>query len=793
MKFSEAWLREWVDPDVDTETLADQLSMAGLEVDSVGPVAGAFSNVVVGQVLSLEQHPNADKLRVCQVDAGTGENLQIICGAANVATDMRVPVALVGAELPGGFKIKKAKLRGVESFGMICSAQELGLEEKSSGILPLPADAPLGEDIRAYLGLDDLAIEVDLTPDRGDCLGMAGIAREVGVINRSPVTPVAIAPVPARSDDRFEVRVDATEACPRYACRVISGIDPAAETPLWMKERLRRGGIRPISPVVDVTNYILLELGQPMHGFDLALLNERIEVRMAAPGEKLTLLDASEVELREDTLVIADAKGPVAMAGIMGGEHSGVIDSTRDILLESAFFAPLAISGRARSYGMATDSSHRFERGVDPQLQVRAIERATALLLEIVGGTPGPVVEVVSTERLPENQPVPLRRERVRRVLGLEIPDATIEDILLRLEMAVEITEEGWRVTAPSCRFDIAIEEDLIEEIGRIYGYSEIPMSHAVVNTVMQPQPEARFDLERAKDLLVDRGFQEVVTYSFVSPEMQALVDPQLKPVALANPLSAELSVMRTSLWPGLLLSAQYNQARQQERIRLFESGLSFVQGPDGLVQEPMLAGLIMGSAAPEQWDGAARPADFYDAKGDLDALLAQVGGGQGGIDYLPAEHPALHPGQCARLERNGEALGWLGMLHPQLQDRLGLSGNLYLFELRLQGVAEGALPAFAPLSKFPSIRRDLALVVDEGVSYQQVREQIRASAPEILRDIFPFDVYTGTKIDSGRKSLALGLILQDSSHTLTDAEVEDAVSAILQQLQTELGATLRK
>ena len=541
MKFSEAWLREWVNPDIDTETLADQLSMAGLEVDSVEPVAGEFSGVAVGRVLSLEQHPNADKLRVCQVDAGTGETLQIICGAANVAAKMKVPVALVGALLPGGFKIKKAKLRGVESYGMICSASELGLEEKSSGILPLPADAPVGEDIRSYLDLDDLAIEVDLTPDRGDCLGMAGIAREVGVINRSPVTPVAIEPVAAACEDRFEVRLSAPEACPRYACRIIRGIDPAAETPLWMQERLRRGGIRPISPVVDVTNYVLLELGQPMHGFDLALLNGHIDVRMAAKGEKLTLLDGADVALKEDTLMIADASGPVAMAGIMGGEHSGVIDSTRDILLESAFFAPLAISGRARSYGMATDASHRFERGVDPQLQVPAIERATALLLDIVGGTPGPVVEVASAEHLPQNRPVPLRRERVSRVLGLEIPDATIEDILQRLEMAVEQTDEGWTVTAPSCRFDIAIEADLIEEIGRIYGYSEIPMSHAVVNTAMTPQPEARFDLDRAKELLVDRGYQEVVTYSFVSPEMQALVDPKIKPVALANPLSAEL------------------------------------------------------------------------------------------------------------------------------------------------------------------------------------------------------------------------------------------------------------
>lgn len=792
MRFSEAWLREWVNPEVDTQTLADQLSMAGLEVESVEPVAGDFNGVVVGHVLSLEQHPNADKLRVCRVDAGTGETLQIICGAANVMAGMRVPVALVGAVLPGGFKIKKAKLRGVESFGMISSAQELGLEEKSEGILPLPSDAPVGEDFRAYLQLNDKSIEVDLTPDRGDCLGMAGIAREVGVINRSLVTAVTIEPVAARIDDRLEVVVSAPEACPRYACRIIRGIESRAETPLWMRERLRRGGIRAISPVVDVTNYVLLEFGQPMHGFDLALLDQRIDVRMAAAGEMLTMLDGAELALKDDTLVIADAAKPVAMAGIMGGEHSGVTEATRDILLESAFFAPLAISGRARSYGMATDASHRFERGVDPQLQVPAIERATQLLLDIVGGTPGPVVDVVSARHLPERKPVLLRRERISRLLGVRISDDTVEDILRRLDMQLEDAPEGWRVTAPSCRFDVEIEADLIEEVGRIYGYAEIPMSHAVVNTAMQPQPETHFNLDRAKTLLVDRDYQEVVTYSFVSPEMQSLVDPNTSPIALSNPLSSELSVMRTSLWSGLLLSAQYNQARQQERVRIFESGLRFVRRAGVLHQEPMLVGLVMGSLYPEQWAGDSRSVDFYDLKGDLDALLSGIESG-GMVEYGPGEHPALHPGQCARLERNGEAVGWLGMLHPELQRKLDLPSDVYLFELRLQGVAEGMLPAFRPLSKFPSIRRDLALVLDEGITYGRVRDCIHAAGMEILQDISLFDVYTGVNVEPGRKSLALGLILQDSSHTLTDEEVEDAVGGILGKLNSELGANLRE
>ncbi|OQX46496.1 MAG: phenylalanine--tRNA ligase subunit beta, partial [Candidatus Sedimenticola endophacoides] len=526
MRFSEAWLREWVDPDVGTDALAEQLSMAGLEVDSVTPVAAQFEGVYVGAVLSREQHPDADKLGVCTVDVGGEAPLQIVCGAPNVAAGQRVPVALVGAVLPGGFKIKAAKLRGVESRGMICSELELGMADSSEGILVLPNDAPVGEDFRCYMGLDDQAIEVDLTPDRGDCLGLSGIAREVGVINRSPVTAPPIEPVAVSIEERFPVRVEAPAACPRYACRIVRNIDPDAQTPLWMQERLRRSGLRPISPVVDITNYVMLELGQPMHGFDLRQLDTEIQVRMARPGEKLVLLDGQEIGLRDDTLVIADASKAVAMAGIMGGEHSGVARDTVDILFESAFFAPTAIIGKSRSYGLHTDSSHRFERGVDPQLQVRALERATGLLLEMAGGEPGPVVEVVSSEHIEARPQILLRRNRVARVLGVGIDDATISDILTRLEMRVEPVEEGWRVTAPSCRFDINIEEDLIEEVGRIYGYVNIPVRHGGAAAKMSGDPEAEFDLHRAKQLLVDREYQEVVTYSFISPEMHDLLDP---------------------------------------------------------------------------------------------------------------------------------------------------------------------------------------------------------------------------------------------------------------------------
>ncbi len=791
MKFSEAWLREWVNPDITTGELADQLSMAGLEVDSVGPVAPGFEGVVVGEVLACEQHPDADKLSVCTVDAGQGEPLQIVCGAANVAAGMRVPIALVGTRLPGGFKIKRAKLRGVESLGMICSDSELGLADSSDGIMSLPSDAPVGDDFRAWLGLDDQAIEMDLTPDRGDCLGMIGIAREVGVINRSPVTPPVMEPVAAVIDDRFSVTLEAPEVCPRYTCRVIRNIDPEARTPLWMQERLRRSGLRSISPVVDVTNYVLLELGQPMHGFDLEKLEGGIWVRMATGGEKLDLLDGEEMELREDSLVIADAAGPLALAGVMGGEGSGVTGETRSILLESAFFTPTAIIGKARSYGLHTDSSHRFERGVDPGLQVKALERATQLLLGIVGGEAGPVVEVAEEEWIEKRPEILLRRERVARILGVVIDDATITDILTRLEMRVEPMKQGWRVTAPTCRFDISIEEDLIEEIGRIYGYIEIPIHHSASATVMWSEPETAFSLNRAKHLLVDRDYQEVITYSFISQEMHDLMDPEHGTVELANPLSADMSIMRTSLWPGLLQTAIYNQSRQQGRIRIFESGLRFVSEGERIQQDSMLAGLVAGSAISEQWGEASRALDFFDLKADLEAVLALTGCPEV-FTFTVAEHPSLHPGQSARVDRNGELIGWIGMLHPGLEQKLDLPGSAFLFEIRLDDRLGGRLPAFRSLSRFPSIRRDIAIVVDEATEFSTVAACIGKAAPETLHDIRLFDVYTGKKIDLGRKSLALGLILQETSHTLTDGEVEAVLDRILKALSDELNAQLR-
>ncbi|MEA3640034.1 MAG: phenylalanine--tRNA ligase subunit beta [Lamprobacter sp.] len=818
MRFSESWLREWVDPPLDAQALCDQLSMAGLEVDALELVAPAFSGVVIGAVEAVEPHPDATKLRVCRVDVGDEEPLQIVCGAANVAAGQRVPVARIGAVLPGNFKIKKAKLRGVASQGMICSASELGLAERSDGIMTLPADAPMAEDLRDWLALDDHAIELDLTPDRSDCLSIAGVAREVGVLNRLSLTEPVEKPVAPLLDDRYSLQLESPAACPRYVCRIIRDLDPTAETPLWMTERLRRSGLRPISPMVDVTNYVLLELGQPLHAFDLDKLEGAIRVRMSCAGERLVLLNDEEVELDDDTLVIADDHGPVAMAGIMGGAASAVSETTRDLLLESAFFAPEAIAGRARRYGLHTDSSHRFERGVDPMLQQRAIERATTLLLAIAGGRPGPLVEVLSEADRPQPVSLLLRCKRIQQVLGISPDDAQVVDILTRLGMSLqsipvgaagdnagEPTAEsaregarGWQVSVPSRRFDIQREVDLIAEIGRIYGYNAIPVTHARSAALTRAPQEMAFDIDQARRTLVARGYFEAITYSFVSPEQNRWFDPSpaSAPLALANPLSAELSVMRTSLWPGLIQVMRQNLARQQARVRLFETGLRFLGGSADLRQSPSLAAAIVGSVLPEQWGTSERLADVFDLKSDLEAVLTQTGR----LDALrlqpPASeheaHPALHPGQSAAFWLGDQPIGWIGTLHPLLARRLELPNSVQLFEIDLAALGVGKRPAFEPLSRFPSIRRDLAILVPVELGFEQVRQTVMAAAGDLLKQLILFDQYQGDKIEPHHKSLAFGLILQASSQTLVDAEVDAVVQAVLERLEQELGAKLR-
>lgn len=793
MKFSEQWLREWINPDCTTQELAHRLTMAGLEVDAIEPVAGQFDKVVVGEVLVVDGHPDADKLRVCTVDIGKAEPLQIVCGAANVAEGMKVPTALIGANLPGGMKIKKGKLRGIESFGMLCSEQELGLAETAEGLLALPGDAIPGQDIRAYLQLDDVSIELGLTPNRGDCLGIAGIAREVAVLFDGAVTSQVESTATATIQDTFPVAVQAIADCPRYLGRVIRNIDPQAATPLWIQERLRRSGLRSLGPVVDVTNYVLLELGQPMHAFDLGKLQGGLWVRRAVRNESLVLLDGNKVTLDQDSLVIADVRGPQALAGIMGGQHSAVSGTTTDIFLECAFFAPLPIAGRARSYGLHTDSSHRFERGVDPEVQRPALERATALLLSIVGGQAGPVQEVVSKADLPARPLIRLRAERINRLLGTAIPADDIAHILGRLGMQLAATGEGeWQVRAPVFRFDISIEEDLVEEVGRIHGYDRLPTRHARAELAMAECSEAHIGVSRLRSRLVDRGYQEVVTYSFVDPADQQRFMPGTQAVRLANPIASDMAVMRTSLWPGLIKALQFNRNRQQERILIFECGIRYLLQDNEIIEKNTIAGVVCGSALPEQWAVQARPFDYFDIKADVEALLSLSAPSEEWT-FNPAENPVLHPGQGAEIRRNGDVIGQIGAIHPAILAEIGLQGPVFAFEIDLSALQRANVPHFSPVSRFPAIRRDLAIVVDQSISAVSISNCVREAAGEWLAKLQLFDVYSGKGIDSGEKSLALGLTLQASSRTLTDTDVEGVVGQVLDALKQNFDATLRE
>ncbi|HEY8096010.1 MAG TPA: phenylalanine--tRNA ligase subunit beta, partial [Methylobacter sp.] len=768
MQISEAWLREYVNPAITTEQLVEQLTMAGLEVDSVTPAAAVFSGVVVGEVLAMEQHPDADRLRVCQVAVGEAEPLQIVCGASNVRVGLRIPAALIGAVLPGDFKIKKSKLRGVESFGMLCSEKELGLAADANGLMELAADAPVGIDIRDYLSLNDNIIEVDLTPNRADCLSVEGIAREVAVLNKMDWSATQVETAAISHSDTLSVSVKATDACPRYLGRLVKGVNPKAETPLWMQERLRRSGVRSLSAVVDVTNYVLIELGQPLHAFDAAKLTGGINVRYAQTDESVALLNGQTIKLDNETLVIADDKQALALAGVMGGSESAVSDDTQDVFLECAFFTPLSIAGKARNYGLHTDSSHRFERGVDPTLQERAIERATQLIIDIAGGSVGAITEVTIASTLPQRAAVLLRKQRLEKTLGIALADEQVVDIFQRLGMSVQTQSDGWSVTAPGCRFDIAIEADLIEEIARIVGYNNLPNSSLLMRSELGKATEAVLDLDRAKDLLVVRGYQEAITYSFVDEEIQQAVAPDDDVVRLKNPISADLSVMRTTLWCGLLKAALHNTNRQQNRVRFFETGLRFINKDGNTQQQKMLSGLALGSAYSEQWGVATRKVDFFDVKADMQALFSLTGAD---MQFVPAKHPALHPGQTAEiLTPQGDKIGWLGMLHPTLEKQLGFDTQIFLFELDQDLLLNKHIPKFKPLSKYPSVRRDIALIVKEEIAVSEIINCIKGCAEPTLQDIVIFDIYRGKGVEEGSKSVALSLIIQDFSQTLTDS-----------------------
>ncbi|RYJ17619.1 phenylalanine--tRNA ligase subunit beta [Rahnella variigena] len=794
MKFSELWLREWVNPAISSEALSDQITMAGLEVDGVDPVSGAFNGVVVGEVVECGQHPNADKLRVTKVNVGGDRLLDIVCGAPNCRQGLKVAVATVGAVLPGDFKIKAAKLRGEPSEGMLCSFSELGISEDHDGIIELPLDAPVGTDIREFLKLDDTIIEISVTPNRADCLGILGVARDVAVINQLPLVEPEINPVKASVDATISIDVQAPQACPRYLGRVVKGINVKAATPLWMREKLRRCGIRSIDAVVDITNFVLLELGQPMHAFDLNRISGGIVVRMAQKDEALTLLDGTKAKLAEDTLVIADHQKALAMAGIFGGEHSGVNDETQDVLLESAFFAPLAITGRARRQGLHTDASHRYERGVDPELQFKAIERATALLLSICGGEAGPVINATSEEHLPKAATITLRREKLDRLIGHHVEDAQVTDILTRLGCQVEHKADHWVAVAPSWRFDMQIEEDLVEEVARVYGYNNIPDVPVKASLVMTKHREANLSLKRVKNLLVDRGFQEAITYSFVDPKVQALLHPGEEALILPSPISVEMSAMRLSLWSGLLTAVVNNQNRQQSRVRLFESGLRFVpdtQADLGIRQDVMLSGVISGTKNEEHWDLARQAVDYYDLKGDLEAIL-ELTGKMNDVQFKVEANPALHPGQSAAIYLRGERIGFIGVVHPELERKLDLNGRTVVFELLWNKVADRVLPDAKEISRFPANRRDIAVVVAENVPADDILAECKKVGANQVVGVNLFDVYRGKGVAEGYKSLAISLVLQDTGRTLEEEEIAATVAKCVEALKQRFQASLR-
>ncbi len=794
MKFSELWLREWVNPAIDSEALSDQITMAGLEVDGVDPVAGAFNGVVVGEVVECGQHPNADKLRVTKINVGGDRLLDIVCGAPNCRQGLKVAVATVGAVLPGDFKIKAAKLRGEPSEGMLCSFSELAISSDQDGIIELPLDAPVGSDIRDYLQLNDNTIEISVTPNRADCLGIIGVARDVAVVNQLPLNEPEIAPVAATIADTLPIRVEATEACPRYLGRVVKGVNVKAATPLWMREKLRRCGIRSIDPVVDITNYVLLELGQPMHAFDLDRIDGGIVVRLAQEGEALTLLDGSEAKLHSDTLVIADHGKALAMGGIFGGEHSGVSSETQNVLLECAFFSPLAITGRARRHGLHTDASHRYERGVDSALQYKAMERATRLLLDICGGEAGPVIDVTSDAALPKAATITLRREKLDRLIGHVIADEQVTDILQRLGFAVTTGNGSWQAVAPSWRFDMEIEEDLVEEVARVYGYNNIPDVPVQAGLVMTKHREANLSLKRVKAMLVDKGYQEAITYSFVDPKVQALLHPGEEHLLLPSPISVEMSAMRLSLWSGLLSAVVYNQNRQQGRVRLFESGLRFVpdtQADLGIRQDLMLSGVISGNRNEEHWDLARQGVDFYDLKGDLESVL-ELTGKLESIEFRAEANPALHPGQSAAVYLHGEKIGFIGVVHPELERKLDLHGRTLVFELLWNKLADRVLPEAREISRFPANRRDIAVVVAENVPAADIIAECKKVGVNQVVGVNLFDVYRGKGVNEGYKSLAISLILQDTSRTLEEEEIAATVARCVEALKERFQASLR-
>ncbi|MFH6913426.1 phenylalanine--tRNA ligase subunit beta [Acinetobacter sp. AM3-2] len=791
MKISENWLRTWVNPAIDSETLSDQLTMLGLEVDELAPVAKPFTGVVVGEVLTVEQHPDADRLRVTTVNIGSGEPLQIVCGAPNVCAGMKAPVATIGAVLPGDFKIKKGKLRGVESQGMLCGASEIDLEDKIDGLLELPTDAPVGVNIREYLKLDDNVIDISITPNRGDCFSIRGIAREIAVINQLQMNEADIKSVDATIADEKKV-VISTEGAPRYLGRVIKNVNVKAATPEWMEQALARSGIRTHSILVDVTNYVLMELGQPMHAFDLAKIEGTVHVRQAQPQEKLQLLNDQEVELQEDIMVIADDQKALAIAGIMGGLASSVTDDTTDIFLESAFFAPLAIAGRARRFGLHTDSSQRYERGVDFELPLIAMNRASQLIQELAGGEFGPITVAEKTEILPKREAIELKQAQVDQLLGYQLTADFIADALNRLGCEVTVKAEGeWSVVPPSHRYDMAIYQDLIEEVARIDGYDNIQISLPSMD-VQLAKYQDRFEIAELRQTIVTLGYQEAISFSFADAKLEKQLNPQVNPLMLANPISSDLAAMRSTLLSSLIPCVQYNLNRQQSRVRFFELGLRFdyqdAKSIEDLKQIPTLALVAVGSQQPESWHVKPQPMDFFDFKGEIEEILAA---GRVKVEYVRSELAWLHPGQSAEILVDGQSIGYLGRLHPSLENELDLT-TTWVAELDQTAVLQSYVSNFTELSRFPSIRRDIALLISDNINVRDIQQLIEKTGGELLDSTWLFDVYTGQGVEEGKRSLAFALLWQHPSRTLEDAEIKSGMDNIIQVLENTYQATLR-
>ncbi|MEI2557261.1 phenylalanine--tRNA ligase subunit beta [Acinetobacter pittii] len=791
MKISENWLRTWVNPAIDSETLSDQLTMLGLEVDELAPVAKPFTGVVVGEVLTVEQHPDADRLRVTTVNIGSGEPLQIVCGAPNVRAGMKAPVATIGAVLPGDFKIKKGKLRGVESQGMLCGASEIDLEDKIDGLLELPADAPVGVNIREYLKLDDNVIDISITPNRGDCFSIRGIAREIAVINQLQMNEPEIKSVDATIADEKKV-VISTEGAPRYLGRVIKNVNVKAATPEWMEQALVRSGIRTHSILVDVTNYVLMELGQPMHAFDLAKIEGNVQVRQAKLQEKLQLLNDQEVELQEDIMVIADDQKALAIAGIMGGLASSVTDDTTDIFLESAFFAPLAIAGRARRFGLHTDSSQRYERGVDFELPLIAMNRASQLIQELAGGEFGPITFAEKTEILPKREAIELKQAQVDQLLGYQVTADFIADALTRLGCEVTVKAEGeWSVVPPSHRYDMAIYQDLIEEVARIDGYDNIQISLPSMD-VQLAKYQDRFEIAELRQTIVTLGYQEAISFSFADAKLEKQLNPQVNPLMLANPISSDLAAMRSTLLSSLIPCVQYNLNRQQSRVRFFELGLRFdyqnAKSIEDLKQIPTLALVAVGSQQPESWHVKPQPMDFFDFKGEIEEILAA---GRVKVEYVRSERAWLHPGQSAEILVDGQSIGYLGRLHPSLENELDLT-TTWVAELDQTAVLQSYVSNFTELSRFPSIRRDIALLISDNINVRDIQQLIEKTGGELLDSTWLFDVYTGQGVEEGKRSLAFALLWQHPSRTLEDAEIKSGMDNIIQVLENTYQATLR-